>query len=189
MGKSCTVLLACTLIAVPSGAQPYATANQEHVHKAALKKKFLTGEAWAKVVAGAAWSHLVNSPHEWGRGAGAFGKRVASSAGGHAVKGVVEYSIAASWTHEDLRYRRSNAHGTWPRLRYAVVHTFWVPRDTGGNTFAFGRTIGALTSGQVSRAWMPARVATVGAGFESGGLSICLDIGINVLQEFWPRRH
>jgi len=161
---------------------------QEHIHKREFKQKLFSKGSWIKTGATAAWEHIRNSPHEWGRNVGGFAKRAGSSVGQRAIKGATEYTIASIWTHEDTRYRRSGLDGKWPRVRYAVVTTFWVPRDVaGGNTFAFGRVTGAVVAGQVSRAWLPQRIATFGAGISSAGLSLGFDVGINVLREFWPR--
>src|SRR5262249_833319 len=156
-------------------------------HKEQLKHKLFSKMTFVRTGVGAAWSEAWNTPHEWGRTMGGFAKRAGSSYGQRAIKGVVEYSVASTWTHEDLRYRPSGLHGRWPRLKYGLGRAGWVPRDTpGGNTVAVGRASGAIAAGQISRAWMPQRVATVGAGFSSAGISIGIDAGFNVLREFWP---
>src|SRR5690242_19404707 len=102
MGKLGGLLVLSVLVAVPAGAQTHAA--PEHIHKAELKRKLFSKSSWLKVVVGAGWSQAFNSPHEWGRTGEGFAKRLGSAAGGRVVKGVVEYSVAASWTHEDLRY-------------------------------------------------------------------------------------
>ena len=176
------VLSLAVLISTGAGAQ-------EHIHKREFVRKLVSKGAFLKTGVSALASTVTNSPHEWGRTFGGFGKRVASSYGQRAIKGVVEFSTAELWTHEDLRYHKSELQGTFPRLKYAVIHTFWVPHDVQpGQTFAAGRVIGAVAAGEISRAWMPQRVATFGAGMASAGLSLGLDVGFNVLREFWPRR-
>ena len=181
MGTRTATVMLLLLGVTPIGAQ-------EHIHKREFKQKLLSKGSWIKTGATVAWEHIRNSPHEWGRTAGGLAKRAGSSVGQRAIKGVTEYTVASLWTHEDTRYRRSGLDGTWPRFRYAVVGTFWVPRDVpGGNTFAFGRVTGAVVAGQVSRAWLPQRIATFGAGMSSAGLSVGFDVGMNVLREFWPR--
>jgi len=182
MRKSTAVLVLFVLSAAQGGAE-------EHMHRRELKRKLLARGSWLKTGLTAAWGFARNSPHEWGRTTGGLAKRAGSSVGQRAIKGVTEYTVAVGWTHEDLRYRRSNLDGKWPRVRYAVVHTFWVPAGASrGNTFTFGRVLGAIAGGQISRTWMPQRVATIGAGFSSAGLSVGFDVGLNVVREFWPRR-
>jgi hypothetical protein len=80
--------------------------------------------------------------------------------------------------------------GFWPRVKHAAVTTYWVGRDNGqaGQTLAAGRITGAFAAGMVSRTWMPSRVATFGAGMQSFGGSIGLDVGLNLFKEFWPRK-
>ena len=74
-------------------------------------------------------------------------------------------------------------------MKHAAVGTFWVPRDNGpGHTLAVGRITGAFAAGQVSRIWMPSRVATFGAGMRSSGGTLGLDVGVNLFREFWPRK-
>src|SRR5262245_46064200 len=122
------------LMAFAAGAQA-----QEHIHKEQLKRKLFSEGALAKTGISALWGTARNSPHEWDRSFAGFGKRAASSYGQRAVRGLVEFSTS-EYTHEDLRYRKSQLHGTLPRLKYAVLRTFWVPQDVGtGYTFATGR--------------------------------------------------
>jgi hypothetical protein len=137
----------------------------------------------------AALGTLRNSPHEWGSGAGGFGKRFASHMGQHAVKQTIEFGVG-TWHHEDPHYYRSNLHGTLPRMKYAVVNTFLARRtDRPGRTIALGRLSGNMGAGVISRAWQPASAAGLGAGLASGGIGIGAEVGVNMAREFWPRKH
>jgi len=141
----------------------------------------------AQTAAGAEIGTLRNSPHEWGKGPLGFGKRFASGLGRHVVKTGIQAGVGGL-RHEDLRYHRSNLHGTFPRLKYAVTSTFWVPRkNRAGKTVAFGRISGNIGSGLISRAWQPASTAGLGAGLATGGIGLGADVGVHVAQEFWPR--
>ncbi len=65
---------------------------------------------------------------------------------------------------------------------------------TGDRTVAAGQITGAIGSGLVSRLWQPASVSSVASGFASGGITLGVDAGLNVVKEFWPnirhpRRH
>jgi len=127
-----------------------------------MRKAFGLSVLAALLVVGAVFAHVESDPEllrsdtlrvegqtlSYSEG---FAKRAGSSYGQRAVKGVVEFSVATVWTHEDLRYRPSDLHGAWPRTRYAVFRTFWVPRDDSRrNTFAAGRVSGAFVAGQVA---------------------------------------
>jgi hypothetical protein len=157
-------------------------------HLRDFRNKLIWKGPLVKTALTALFNEARNSPHEWGRGIDAFGKRAASSFGQRSVKATVEL-CASSWTHEDLHYRRMGQGGFWPRMKHAAVGTYWVPRDDGqGQTLAVGRITGAFAAGMVSRTWMPSRVATFGAGMQSFGGAIGLDVGLNLFTEFWPRK-
>jgi hypothetical protein len=151
-------------------------------------KRLVNRESLERNAASAVWGEMRNVPHEWGRGPAGFSKRFASAFGHHVVKFTIQTGVAAAH-HEDLSYHPSNLHGTSPRLRYAVVSTFVVPRTNGpGHTAALGRISGNIGSGLISRLWQPASTAGLGAGIASGGIGLAADVGIHVAREFWPRR-
>lgn len=149
----------------------------------------ISKESAVRSAAHAAINTARNSPHEWGRSPLGLAKRAGSSLGQHAIKGTIQLGVGA-WHHENLRYRPSNLQGKWPRLRYAVKSTFIVPRtgNRKGKTVALGRVAGNMGGGMISRVWMPASAAGVGAGLASGGIGLGADVGANVAREFWPRR-
>lgn len=153
-----------------------------------LRHKVVSPEAAARSVASAGINTARNYPHEWGTGAGGFAKRAGSAFGQHAVAATIEVGVG-KMLHEDLHYRRSNLQGTWPRMKYAVKSTFIVPRtDRPGKTVAVGRVAGNMGGGLISRAWMPASAASVGAGLASGGIGLGADVGVHVAREFWPQK-
>jgi hypothetical protein len=74
-------------------------------------------------------------------------------------------------------------------VKNAALGTYWVRRDNGqGQTVAIGRITGGFAAGMVARTWMPARVATFGAGMQSFAGSLGLDVGLNLFHEFWPHK-
>jgi hypothetical protein len=134
--------------------------------------------------------HAKNAPADWGSGLAGLGRRYASAFGQHLVNGTVQYSVAKA-LHEDLKYYPSEKPGFRPRVKHALVSTFYARKTTGeGQTIATSRFSGAIAGGFVSRAWQPARFHTFGSGISSAGISIAVDAGVNVLREFWPEiRH
>lgn len=152
------------------------------------RHKVFNGESAARSVASGGIDTALNYPHEWGQGAGGFAKRVGSAFGQHVVAGTIEVGVGML-RHEDLHYHRSNEHGTWPRLKYAVKSTFIVPRtNKSGKTLATGRIVGNMSAGLISRSWQPASAAGVGAGLASGGIALAGDVGLHVAHEFWPQK-
>ena len=157
-------------------------------HLRDFRQKLIWKGPLAKTGFSAMFNHARNSPHEWGRGIDGLGKRAGNSFGQRLIKASVELAVS-EWTHEDLHYRRLGQGRFWQRVTNAVLRTYYVRRDNGrGRTLAAGRITGAFTAGQVSRPWMPARVATFGAGMQNFAGTIGLDVGTNLFLEFWPRK-
>lgn len=145
-------------------------------------------KAIAPVATGAVGREVIDSPHQWGRGASGFGKRVGSSFGINVIKNSIQYPIAAI-RHEDLHYYRSDKTGFFPRLKHALVSTVITRKTTTGRkTVASGRIAGSLGSGIVATSWAPAGFSVAG-GAATGGISLGVAAGTNVAREFWPRHH
>jgi len=162
---------------------------QKHRGLREYRRQVVGKRAIVGAAASAAYGQALNRPHEWGRGAGGYAKRFGSGLGTHAIKETIQMGVG-KWLHENLHYQRSNLHGTWPRMEYAVRRTFIVPRtDKPGKTVAGGRIAGAFGSGLISRVWQPASTAGVGAGFASGGIALGADVGVNIAREFWPHKN
>ena len=151
-------------------------------------------KALTNTVAKAELNQIKNSPHEWGRTPGGYGARLGSGLAQHVIRGTLEYGVSSA-LHEDNRYFRSHGTGFWRRTRYAIASSFLARRDNGRRRFSFSRVSSAAGSSFISRAWMPGTAATAGAGAASFGITIGVDVGINMLREFWPdikgrfRRH
>lgn len=165
-----------------------AAATRAHPYRREYKEHVIGKKAAVSVARGAVGREIINSPHEWGRGASGFGKRVGTSFGFNLIKNSIEYPIAAA-RHEDLHYYRSDRKSFFPRLRHALVSVVVTHKTTNGKkTAASGRIAGSVGAGIVSSSWMPAGFSVAG-GAATGGISLGVAAGINVAREFWPRRH
>jgi hypothetical protein len=155
--------------------------------------KSYENKLWGKATlagtfAGAALGEARNSPSEYGRTTEGFAKRWGSRLAQNGVKQTIVLG-ASAWHHEDLRYVKSNRNGIVARAFWAAKRTFIVPySNREGSTLALGRIAGAFGAGQISRTWQPASVSGIGQGFQSGGLSLAIDAGLNVVREFWPKK-
>jgi hypothetical protein len=140
--------------------------------------------------AGAAVNQANDTPQEWGQGAAGFARRFASGFGKHLVHKAIQYPIARL-RHEEFGYHPSGKQGFGARLKYALVGTVVTRKTTTGQrTVAAGQICGAIGSGLVSRVWQPASVSSLASGFTSGGITLGVDAGLNVIKEFWPEiRH
>jgi hypothetical protein len=166
-----------------------AACAQDADHLRDFREKLIWKGPLMKTALSAVLNEAINSPTEWGRGPEGFAKRAANSFGQRTVKASVELAFSPL-THEDLHFRRSGEGSVWTRVKHVVLGTFRVPRDNGstGYTLAVGRITGDFAAGQASRIWMPARVANFGAGARTGAGWLALDVGGNLVQEFWPRK-
>lgn len=135
-----------------------------------------------------------DAPYEWGQGWDAYGKRYGSRFAQHLVKRGFISAIQAL-DGEDPRRIRSEHEGLWPRTKDAVKFTFVAQRDDGSRGFAYSRVIGSYAGAFVSRAWHPSRLHTFPAGLGAGTISVGVETGMSVLNEFLPdilrklRRH
>jgi hypothetical protein len=125
------------------------------------------------------------APYEWGSGWDAYGKRYGSRFAQHLVKRSVILSIQAL-DGEDPRRIRSEHEGLWPRTKDAVKFTFVAQRDDGTRGFAYSRVVGSYAGGFVSRMWHPRRLHTFPAGLAAGSISLGVETGMSVLNEFMP---
>jgi hypothetical protein len=159
---------------------------QENYSWTEFRKAVVTPRSLAMNAAGAGVAQARDATPEWGQGMEGYSKRFASRAAQHAVRGSIRFNVAR-WRHEPLHYRQSELKGTWPRLKHALVGTFWVPRTDGsGETVNLGMLTGHFGSAAISRAWHPDESRTVGRAMSNASVSIGINTGMNVLREFWP---
>ena len=127
----------------------------------------------------------VGAPAEWGQGAGAYGKRFASTVGGVAIYGTLGFAIDST-LHEDPRYYRSRSTGFWRRTRHALRGTILTRTDSGGETLSVWRLGSAYGAAFLSNQWYPDRLNTVRLGMLQGSLAFGLGFVSNLGSEFWP---
>jgi hypothetical protein len=129
--------------------------------------------------------HWMDTPLEWGQGAQAYGKRVASAAGATAIRNVFAFALDSA-LREDPRYRRSGHGLFFARIGHAARETFVTRTDGGRARFATWRFGSALGAACLSNVWYPDRLNTFPSGMEQGAATIGLDLLGNVASEFWP---
>jgi hypothetical protein len=143
-----------------------------------------------KSAAGAGSHQWGNTPKEWKQSAEAYGDRLGSSLAIHTIRGTLRYGASAA-LHKDDRYVRARDTGFWRRSKHAVRETFIARNDVGHEHFAYSRFGSAAGAAFISRIWQPRSTNSAGDGAEVFGLAIGLDVGHNMLREFWPdvKRH
>jgi hypothetical protein len=135
-------------------------------------------------VAHAALDQAGVQPAQWGKTPDSFAIRAASRFGDRLMRHSLEFGVRAL-DHEDPRYFRSGEGSGFRRAGYAVVHTFLVRRDTGGNMPAYSLFVTDYTMPFVVRQWHPDRYHTLDA-VEAGTLAVGIGIASNLFNEFWP---
>ena len=127
----------------------------------------------------------INSPKEWGQGAGAYGQRFASTLGWSAIHGTLAFGLDST-LHQDPRYYRSRSTGFWRRSGHAFRGTILTRTDAGGETLSTWRIGSAYGAAFLSDQWYPARLNTFHHGFLDGSLGLGLGFASNLGAEFWP---
>jgi hypothetical protein len=127
----------------------------------------------------------IGTPEEWGQGAGAYGKRFASTVAGSAIHAGLAFGLDST-LHQDPRYLRSRRTGFWRRTAHALRGTILTRTDRGGETLATWRLGSAYGAAFLSNQWYPDRLNTVRLGVAQGSLQIGFDFASNLGSEFWP---
>ena len=127
----------------------------------------------------------IGTPEEWGQGAGAYGKRFASTVGGSAIHAVLAFGLDST-LHQDPRYFRSRSTGFWRRTGHALRGTILTRTDRGGETLSTWRLGSAYGAAFLSNQWYPDRLNTVRLGVLQGSLQLGFDFANNLSSEFWP---
>jgi hypothetical protein len=127
----------------------------------------------------------LDSPEEWGQGAGAYGKRYASTMGSSAIHGAIAFGLDST-LHQDPRYFRSRSTGFWRRTAHAFRGTILTRTDSGGETLSTWRLGSAYGAAFLSNQWYPDRLNTVRLGVMDGSLRVGFDFASNLGSEFWP---
>jgi len=127
----------------------------------------------------------INSPKEWGQGAGAYEKRFASTLGWSAIHSTLAFGLDST-LHQDPRYYRSRSTGFWRRSGHALRGTILTRTDAGGETLSTWRIGSSYGAAFLSDLWYPARLNTFRHGFADGSLGLGLGFASNLGAEFWP---
>jgi len=127
----------------------------------------------------------VGSPEEWGQGAAAYGKRLASTVGCSGIHSVLAFGLDST-LHQDPRYFRSRDTGFWRRTAHAFRGTILTRTDSGGETLSTWRLGSAYGAAFLSNQWYPDRLNTVRLGVLQGSLQLGFDFAGNLGAEFLP---
>ena len=127
----------------------------------------------------------IDTPKEWGQGAGAYGERFGSTLAWSGIHSALAFGLDST-LHQDPRYFRSQETGFWRRTGHALRGTLLTRTDSGGETFSTWRVGSAYGAAFLSNEWYPDRLNTVGWGLIDGSVTLGFGFASNLGSEFWP---
>jgi hypothetical protein len=133
----------------------------------------------------AAFSHWLDSPHEWGQGMLGYSRRLGTNAAQDIIRSTLNLGISMA-LHEDNRYFASGKSGVWPRIAYALKSSVTARHDNGKQYISVSQLGSGLSTSIISRQWAPA--SWQGPGNITADFSIWLAnvAGFNIAREFVP---
>jgi len=130
-------------------------------------------------------NQLTNSNRAFGQGAEGYGRYWGASYGDFVTGNYMTEAVFPSLLHQDPRYFRRGAGGTWSRLGYAIGQTFWTHNDSGHGQFNYSEWLGNAAAVAISNAYY-ADNRNAGDNISQLGVQIGVDTAVNVLKEFYP---
>ena len=130
-------------------------------------------------------NHVRQDPEQWGGGSIGLKKRLGHAFNRRFVERSIEHSVAAV-LGEIRGYQRSNEKLFWPRVRHAILSTFLTTRVNGGRNLAYARLAGAAGSFFIANTWYAKGANGKSDALRRSGTSLGVDVGVNILMEFWP---
>ncbi|HYA17734.1 MAG TPA: hypothetical protein VEF06_09725 [Bryobacteraceae bacterium] len=140
--------------------------------------------ALAEVSLGTLFDQATVAVPEWGSGREGLGRRAGLLVSSHLIDATVTYSLG-QLRSTTTAYSRCRCKGFPRRARHAIVAQFIEHGMDGSVAAPVARFSGLATSVLASAPLLPARY---GAGYalERAETRIGVDIGLNLLDEFWP---
>jgi hypothetical protein len=128
---------------------------------------------------------LNNSNKSFGQGAAGFGRYYGAAYADFAIGDFMTEAVFPSLLHQDPRYFRKGTGSGWSRLGYAVSQIFITHGDSGRTQFNYSEIVGNSVAVAISNAYYKDN-RTAADGVSGLGLQLGVDMGANVLKEFWP---
>jgi hypothetical protein len=167
-----------------AGGKTYEPLTSRQKFKLAGQDTFDPG-AFALVGIFAGEAQLSNANRAFGQGAAGFGRYYAANFGDLMIGNYMAEAIFPSMLHEDPRYFARRTGSGWSRLRCAVGQIFWTHTDSGGSQFNYSEIVGNSVTVAISNAYYENH-RNVGDAVSRLSLQLGVDMGTNILKEFWP---
>jgi hypothetical protein len=127
----------------------------------------------------------IGTPEEWGQGAGAYGRRFASTVGYSGIQGVLAFGLDSTLHHDPGIFDRAaqDSRGERPTRSKGTILTRTASGRETVSTWRLGSAYGAAF---LSDQWYPDRLNTVRLGAMQGSLQLGVDFASNLGAEFLP---
>jgi len=135
--------------------------------------------------AGAGVSQGIDSPVEWGEGAGGYGRRFGNNLAYNAVRNTLTLGASVA-LHEDNRYFASQQRTFGRRLLHALASPAIAHKDGGKATVSVSSLFGIAGASTLSRTWVPGSWQGADNVGRSIGFTYAGMAGLNVAREFVP---
>ncbi len=133
----------------------------------------------------AAGNQATNANPAYGQGVAGFARYFGAASGDLIIGDFMTEAIYPSLLHQDPRYFRRGTGTRWSRLAYAATQIVRTRQDSGRRMFNFSEVLGNATSTLIGTAYYR-KAATAGNVASGAAIQIGLDMGGNMLKEFWP---
>jgi hypothetical protein len=128
---------------------------------------------------------LTNADRSFGQGVKGYAQYFGTAYGDFVVGDYMTEAIYPTLFHQDPRYFRKGAGGTWSRLGYAAGQIFLTHGDNGKTQVNFSELVGNSTAVAISNAYYPDN-RDVSDAVSKLGTQLGVDMASNILKEFWP---
>jgi len=127
-----------------------------------------------------------NKDPTFGQGGSGYGRRFAANFAGQTASRFMGDFLYPTIFSEDPRYYRMGQGSTRARLFHAMSHTVVARRDNGNLMFNFSEWLATGSSVALNNLYHPGNQPGVAAATRRGAYSVLMDMGFDVLREFWP---
>ena len=131
------------------------------------------------------WSTAWNTPEEWGRTAGGWGKRYAERELDVTLSNTLEAGLGAIWG-EDPRYIPARRGPLRSRVVYAMKTVVLAPRRDGRLAPAWARYTANTVNNLIENTWLPPSVTTGKQTAIRTANAFAGRLLGNLWEEFWP---
>lgn len=133
---------------------------------------------------GAGVNQISNSPPEWRRTIGGYGKRFASSYGTNMIRNTISYGLSETFKL-DNRFKKSGQKSVGKRLKHVFLGNFTTRTKNGKRIPDFPHFVGTYGASVIANeTWMPDRFSYKD-GLRDGTISLGVRFGVNLLREFF----